>query len=197
MNNEIKEILEYLNKHKEGLKDKTYYPEDLLSCKDLLLLLDYITNLEKEKERLKQDLSYYQGYGADMLHKNNGLEERIEKAVEYIKSKKRTITKYEAEDTRLPIDTFMYGVDNLLNILNGRREVIIAIDENAIQELKSYVYKSEMYDELRTELLIRNNNWNELKEFIENELNSNVDKEKSFGGYQCKIILDKIKELEK
>ena len=46
-------------------------------------------------------------------------------------------------------------------------------------------------------MIIKDNNWNELKEFIENELNRNVDKEKSFGGYQCKIILDKINELEK
>ena len=53
MNNEIKEILEYLNKHKEGLKDNTYYPEDLLSCKDLLFLLDYITNLQNNWYDLK------------------------------------------------------------------------------------------------------------------------------------------------
>lgn len=50
--------------------------------------------------------------------------------------------------------------------------------------------------ELQQELQRKDNNWNELKEFIENELNRNVDKEKSFGGYQCKIILDKIKKLE-
>ena len=50
--------------------------------------------------------------------------------------------------------------------------------------------------ETEQELQRKDNNWNKLKEFIENELNSNVDKEKSFSGYQCKIILDKIKELE-
>lgn len=54
----------------------------------------------------------------------------------------------------------------------------------------------DLLNNLLNKLQRKDNNWNELKEFIENELNSNVDKEKSFGGYQCKIILDKIKELE-
>lgn len=49
---------------------------------------------------------------------------------------------------------------------------------------------------LQQELQRKDNNWNELKKFVENELNSNVDKEKSFMGHQCKVILDKINELE-
>lgn len=40
------------------------------------------------------------------------------------------------------------------------------------------------------------NNWNELEEFIQKELDNNVDGIKSFGGYQCKIILDKMKEIK-
>ena len=83
--------------------------------------------------------------------------------------------------------------------LIGRREIIIAIDENAIQELKSYVYKSEMYDELRTELLIKDNNWNELKKYI----NKMIEKDKKYtdiasryGVLNCKSILVKIKKLE-
>ena len=50
--------------------------------------------------------------------------------------------------------------------------------------------------ETQQELQRKDNIINELKEFIKNELNHNVDKEKSFMGYQCKIILDKINELE-
>ena len=34
-----------------------------------------------------------------------------------------------------------------------------------------------------------------IKEFIQSELDNNIDGEKSFGGYQCKIILDKLNEL--
>lgn len=51
--------------------------------------------------------------------------------------------------------------------------------------------------ETQQELQRKDNIINEIKKFVENELNHNVDKEKSFMGYQCKIILDKIKELEK
>ena len=88
------------------------------------------------------------------------------------------------------------------------------IDEISSQEVDRFLYflnlcltKRDLYyekcelkkeiDRLQQELQRKDNNWNELKEFIENELNRNADKEKSFGGYQCKIILDKINELEK
>lgn len=85
--------------------------------------------------------------------------------------------------------------------LIGRREAIIAIDENAIQELKSYVYKSEMYDELRTELLIKDNNWNELKTYIQMNINASFNMNNNDydeGRYNvCCNILDKINELEK
>lgn len=39
-------------------------------------------------------------------------------------------------------------------------------------------------------------NWKELKKFIEEEIEHNVDGVKSFSGYQCKIILDKMQEIE-
>lgn len=39
------------------------------------------------------------------------------------------------------------------------------------------------------------NNWNELEEFIQKELD-NIDGMKSLSGYQCKIILDKMKEIK-
>lgn len=39
-------------------------------------------------------------------------------------------------------------------------------------------------------------NWKELKNFIEEEIEHNVDGVKSFSGYQCKIILDKMQEIE-
>jgi len=55
--------------------------------------------------------SYYEDYKS-----------RVEKAVEYINKNKKVVSKYEAKDTRLPLDTFMWGVDNLLNILQNGSE---------------------------------------------------------------------------
>lgn len=52
---------------------------------------------------------------------------------------------------------------------------------------------AEQYEEQIDQLT---NNWNELEEFIQKELDNNVDGIKSFGGYQCKIILDKMKEIK-
>ena len=46
MNDEIKEILESLDK----IAKAEYYPEDLLTYKECQLLLDYITNLQNKYE---------------------------------------------------------------------------------------------------------------------------------------------------
>ena len=78
MNDEIKNILdEFMNFDFNSQWEKMEINEY-----ESNILKDYITNLQQENERLNQDLIYYQRYGADMLHKNNILEERIEKAVE-------------------------------------------------------------------------------------------------------------------
>jgi len=78
MNDEIKNILdEFMNFDFNSQWEKMEINEY-----ERNILKDYITNLQQENERLNQDLIYYQRYGADMLHKNNILEERIEKAVE-------------------------------------------------------------------------------------------------------------------
>lgn len=47
MNDEIKEILESLDK----IAKAEYYPEDLLTYKECQLLLDYITNLQEDYEK--------------------------------------------------------------------------------------------------------------------------------------------------
>lgn len=51
MNNEIKEILDKLNKNKNEIKDYCYYPDDILSCDDLIKLLDYLTNLQERIDK--------------------------------------------------------------------------------------------------------------------------------------------------
>ena len=93
MKNEIKEILEYL-------KDKNDYIEDFgikykrihIDNGDLKILLDYITSLEQENERLKDSKDWWkdrffaqQEY--DDSHRITAIEykKRIYKAIDYIK----------------------------------------------------------------------------------------------------------------
>lgn len=62
-------------------------------------IIDYIEDLEwKEQE-------YYK------------LQTKIDKAIEYIREHKKTITKQMAKDTRLEVGTFMWNIDELLEIL--------------------------------------------------------------------------------
>ena len=53
-NNEIKEILDNLYRYKTENDEMKYQPEDILTIEDVWLLLDYITNLQEENERLKE-----------------------------------------------------------------------------------------------------------------------------------------------
>lgn len=110
MNKEIQEIL-------DNLKDEVWSKTGADSYDNLL---DYITDLQQENERLNQDLSYYQGFGVDMLHKNNELEERIEKAVEYIKTCNPDVDL----NSMFLNESYLsnYGANELLDILNGRSD---------------------------------------------------------------------------
>ena len=55
------------------------------------------------------------------------------------------------------------------NKLIGRRNIIIAIDERAIEELRNYVYKANMYDDLKKQK-------DDVVEYIKYQL-SNLDLE--------------------
>ena len=39
---------------------------------------------------------------------------------EYIENNKKSLNKYQTEDTNLQVGTFMWNVDNLLDILKGK-----------------------------------------------------------------------------
>ncbi len=109
MNNEIKEILFLLH-------------NDRLTESGKRKLEDYITNLQKENERLynrELELSYHLSlYSSEetMLKENKDLQQIIEKAVEYIKEM----------DTQLEVygdyDILSDNKNDLLNILNGRSD---------------------------------------------------------------------------
>ena len=104
MNNEIKEILDDLDKNID-------------------LLLDYITNLQQENERLTNELN------TCMIERNNFLS-RIDKVIDYIKEHKKEITKTQAnifnedrqDKPKLKVGTFMWNVDELEDILRGNKD---------------------------------------------------------------------------
>lgn len=77
--------------------------DDLLSRNQNKLLLDYITNLQKEKRKLKAELELYKD-------NNNYLNDKIDKAIEHIKRNTKDNTFCEYYDGE---------VKDLLNILKG------------------------------------------------------------------------------
>ena len=74
------------------------------------------------------------------------------------------------------------------NKLVGRRNIVIAIDERAIDELRNYVYKAEIYDEKEREIKkLQNIIDREIPEYIENE----------YGMLDCTYYFDYLERLEK
>ena len=61
MNKEVKAIVEYLEEEREAIRTKCYYPDDVLNCEDLIMLMDYINQLETNRdeaiELLKEHLN--------------------------------------------------------------------------------------------------------------------------------------------
>ena len=87
MTNEIKEILNDLQR----VADRKCYPEDILdgsiAQEWVDYIEDYITNLQEEKQRLLES--------ADCLSKGySDLEKRIDKAIEYIETHKEPLHHY-------------------------------------------------------------------------------------------------------
>lgn len=85
MEDEIKEILDILNKNKNEIRTYCYYPDDVLSCYDLIKVLDYITNLQKyyndivnKYEELLVKYSDLQEENKRLNNIINGIEEFIE-----------------------------------------------------------------------------------------------------------------------
>lgn len=115
MNNEIKEILNDLRKtadnsifvvcsSQEELDKIPKYTANFLSVNDrqAKILLDYITKLQEENDKLKANLEMYEN-GVYFSSENDKLQDKIDKAIEYIEEKGR----------------LKYKPDELLNILKG------------------------------------------------------------------------------
>lgn len=127
MNNEIKEILEYL-------KDKNDYIEDFgISYKrihidngDLKTLLDYITNLQQENETRQQDINNLTYQLAKIKQENERLKEYYELMVQFNEKNLDRFCDYKSrcekaieyiENPRHEMSVLTY--QNLLNILQN------------------------------------------------------------------------------
>jgi hypothetical protein len=79
MNDEIKEIINDLQR----VADRKCYPEDILDGSIAQEWVDYITDLQEENKELEEDKSKM---FETAVKRNNQLLDRIDKAIEYIKS---------------------------------------------------------------------------------------------------------------
>ena len=110
MNNEIKEIL-FIEEQNADYKR--------LSIDELITLEDYITNLQKENKKLSKEIKKIKKEDDEIRDKNsflvNGfhkLEERIDKAIKYLKGNEHTCNY---------VDIYNYTLreEDVLNILQG------------------------------------------------------------------------------
>lgn len=127
MKDEIKEIINDLQR----IADRKCYPEDILDGSIAQEWVDYITNLQEENEELKKNQRYHKKFGNDYIFCLEGdketykdyifeLQERIEKAIEYINQNKHLSM---FADCREPEEDWNYDLEinprDLLNILQG------------------------------------------------------------------------------
>ncbi len=123
MKDEIKKILDRLERidHKEysggfEFADSGSFDEDCRCFEERKKLANYITNLQEENEELKKNQRYHKKFGNDYIFCLEGdketykdyifeLQERIEKAIEYLEQPYR--------------DNFDFSKAQLLSILQG------------------------------------------------------------------------------
>jgi hypothetical protein len=116
MKDEIKEILDNLIRYRY-LDAKCKQPEDVLTTEDMWILLDYITNLQQENERLKDGLVKIPRAKLEYELELIDYKSRVEKAVEYIKTTEcydDVIGYYMLTESNERDE-----MSNLLNILQG------------------------------------------------------------------------------
>ena len=128
MNDEVKEILDSLNK----IANVEYYPEDLLTYKECKQLLDYITNLQYKYENqihrymnlkeqtinLQQENKELDDYAKQLEFKIKILATIIDNAFEYSKNCLKNLTTINEEEAK----PFKCIYNNYLKILNGGDE---------------------------------------------------------------------------
>ena len=117
-NDEIKKILDRLEKigFYASVPKELAYMTTNITPQECKTILDYITNLQQENERLKEENKYLDELrNANYSSWQDSLS-RIEKAVEYIKED------YERNQEVIEYCSFDEFYKKLLNILNGRSD---------------------------------------------------------------------------
>ena len=119
MTEEIKEILNGLSKkasiYKMQINEGTSFNTDEYEAN---VLLNYITNLQKENENLKLQIKGYEQERENVL---NDIVSRNEKAVEYIENN-LTISSILDGKTSYCLNDYSFDYEELLNILEGGDE---------------------------------------------------------------------------
>lgn len=135
------------------------------SEEDVKIFIDYIEQLQQENKKIK----FY-------LETKSKEYESLEKAIKLLGDYKDDLEQENKELARLVAN-----------------KVIIDYDYDSI-------LKNELIEEKRRNITLEEsknmteNILNELESWLEGELKNNIDGIKSFGGYQCKRTLDKLKE---
>jgi cell division septum initiation protein DivIVA len=117
MSDEIKEIISYL-KNKTFIPDETKRKYKILHRDEVNKLLDYITNLQQENERLKDSLETMTFTTKVKQEAVDSLISRIDKAVEYINHAQNYGTMAQV----MPHLKFYVNGNDLLNILQGEKD---------------------------------------------------------------------------
>lgn len=123
MNEEIKEILQEVNK----IIDNTSYNEDItyFEVSHISKLLDYITNLQQENERLKEENKSYQEYPFIIIEKNGVICSKNQEIEDYKSRCEKANTYINEEIKKIQEHQYSTGVrrlNKIQNILNGSDE---------------------------------------------------------------------------
>lgn len=125
MTEEIKEILDNLYRYKDEDYMK-YQPEDILTIEDVWLLLDYITNLQEENEKLK-----YNARGQVNDYFKDKYADEVLKKADLIKDFELTCYKnYELQQENEKLKNFITNLISTFNHceLNGTKKLDIVSD---------------------------------------------------------------------
>lgn len=136
MNDEIKEILDIFDEKIRFYEfDKKFGQLSVDSIahlfpNEMIILKDYITNLQQENERLNTELNAYKDeFCKDTIKEHELVMEleyyksNCEKAIDFVKKESKKCYSNQINDNPTKvIGNFMWHTDKLLNILNGGDE---------------------------------------------------------------------------
>lgn len=112
MNDELKEIIELIN-----TKYEDYYIDDFLSGEDVKKLADYITNLQKENQILKENAIHNDKVVDKARWNENIYKSRIDKAISILNKRKEDVENFSWVEMRR--NSYYEECDEIINILKG------------------------------------------------------------------------------